>query len=79
MHCSRVDAFRHRAGRIMADRRAAGHACARVNPNRPRSTQASERMPRDEGHPPRIVPDIEMRAGGGKSAAASLAIISASL
>ena len=62
MHCSRVDAFRHRADPIIADH-------ARVSHVYPGLTliRALERVPRDKGHPPWIVADIEMRARGGKS------------
>ena len=50
---------------------------AAVNPNRfaatpERAETALERVPRDERHPPRIVPDIDMRARGGESAAGEL-------
>jgi hypothetical protein len=97
MHCSRVDAFRHRAAATIADPAAAGHACraltltdgnADENPfdkskrgsrfefdafsrREPLATSlenALERVARDEGHPPRIVSDVDMRAGGGESA-----------
>jgi hypothetical protein len=57
MHCSRVDAFRHRADPIMVDPPARGHAELGLT-----LTGRRKRMPRDERHPPRIVPDIEMRA-----------------
>ena len=67
MHCSRVDAFRHRATPIIADPAAMSHARLRLNPVNPNPPAASEGVPRDEGHPPRIVPDIDMRPRGGKS------------
>jgi hypothetical protein len=62
MHCSRVDAFRHRAVLIIADLARPSHAKLWLTLMGPaRQAKASERMPRDEGHPPRIVPDIDMR------------------
>jgi len=76
MHCSRVDAFRHRAAAIFGDGSAerqrlpgltltlvwgAHHRChARVR-------SGSERGTRDKGHPVLVVADIERRARGGES------------
>src|SRR5450631_2103484 len=64
MHCSRVDTFRHRAASIMADHAAVSHASPRLTLIR---SGKSERLPRDERHPPRIVPDIGKGARGVKS------------
>jgi hypothetical protein len=62
MHCSCVDAFRHRAAAIIADPTPVSHGKLSLTLTRPaRHAKASERMPREEGHPPRIVPDIDMR------------------
>jgi hypothetical protein len=61
MHCSRVDAFRHRADPIIADPATRGHACRALTLMRSIVTNL-ESVARDEGHPPRIVADIEMGA-----------------
>jgi hypothetical protein len=55
MHCSRVDAFRHRADPIMVDRPAQGHAELGLTLTGGRDQQkwksgfASDRAPNDEG------------------------------
>ena len=59
MHCSRVDAFRHRAVLIIADHAAVSHACSILTLTGGGEAQG---VPRHEGHSPGIVPDIEMRA-----------------
>jgi|SRR5271169_1179898 len=82
MHCSRVDAFRHRADPIFVDRAGEGHFLPRLTLTGARSAKREtgftcksprllrrKRVPRDKGHPPRIIPDIERRARGAKSAA----------
>jgi hypothetical protein len=57
MHCSRVDAFRHRADPIIRD---CGYGCYALS--RLTLIDRSERMAGHEGHPPWIVSDIMMRA-----------------
>ncbi len=62
MHCSRVEAFRHRAKAIIADHPGVSHVYLLVT-----LTGRGERMPRHKGHPPRIVPDIAVGARGGEA------------
>ena len=66
MHCSRVDAFRHRAAVIIAHPAAGSHVYRWLT-----LTAAIKRVARDKRRPPRIVTDISRRArrresGGGE-------------
>jgi hypothetical protein len=56
MHCSRVDAFRHRAALIITQRTAVGHGYHRLT----LTVGRSEGVPGDERHAPGIVTDIQM-------------------
>src|ERR1700687_1477353 len=47
--------------------RLGGPRLASVNPNLEVLYKESERVPRDERHPPRVVADVGMRARGAKS------------
>jgi len=51
MHCSRVDAFRHRAGPIIADHAGVSHVYRFINANGPDRGQNA--WARHEGHPPK--------------------------
>jgi hypothetical protein len=77
MHCSRVDAFRHRAVPIIADIAAVSHACRGLTLTRRRINQNAWRATKVIRHG--LCPILTWAREPVNPAAASFATISASL